>query len=176
MLLTKLIKSFALRSSHCTVFFLLTCLSTLGISAAQSEPVNSLVLKVNSNVISTKSLVSLHVTILDLLGKPLKFVRTAGAAQAPGGYVVRVTYYSTGREKSVEYNQMIRDHEPTAYSSTNIIVSLAPGEQFDEDLELRTDYELRKPGRYMVRVSKDVSVDGKIMHIESNSVTFTVRP
>jgi hypothetical protein len=154
-----------------TVFI---CMSRLMMALTSDSPV-SLKLSAPDTPIKSGSLISMHVTLINRSGKSLTLVRSAGAERATNKYLVEIDYVNEGVSHTIEYNKMVRDHDPMLYNSTNILVDLQPGETFGEDIVVRASYDLGRPGLYGITISRDVILAGKTIHVQSNRVPISIR-
>ena len=54
--------------------------------------------------------------------------------------------------------------------------SISPGQTFTQEQRVSAEYDMRKPGKYTIQVSRRASDNPKDGEIKSNLVTVTVTP
>jgi len=129
--------------------------------------------------IGTGAEVRLEITLKNTSNREIYISKSNGRSQAEFSFVVDA-HDDTGKPApDTEYGRRVMRRETkkrTVLFWSEIFLTLKPGEILQDEAIVSKLYDLSRPGKYLIRVSRRVSGNPKDGVVKSNEIAVTVSP
>jgi hypothetical protein len=149
------------------------------LSASANKQLFSLSIAAPSEPLKAGADLRLRVTITNTSDREIGFIRSPGQIPEEGfRYEVEVHDAQGQSAPPSAYVQDLKKSPTITEEVSRYAAWLKPGESFVDDLEITKFYDLHRPGKYTISVSREIPPrqnlgEGKV---RSNSITVTVVP
>jgi len=136
----------------------------------------SITISTPAEVVKPGSEVRLDISLKNLLDKTILLPKNVGQEETDADYVIEVRD-STGRSATeTQRGQMIRGKGTKRYFGSIRWVGAKPGETLKESVALNKDFDLNKPGKYVIQIQRYVPDDLGGGGVKSNVISVSVNP
>jgi hypothetical protein len=162
-----------------TLSFVLAFTFCATLSASANKQLFSLNITAPGEPLKVGAELRLHVTVSNTSDRNIAFIRSPGQIPEEAFRYEIEVHDAQGQSAPPSAHVQDLNKSPTITEEISSYAAwLKPGESFVDDLEITKFYDLHRPGKYTISVSREIPPrqnlgEGKV---RSNSVTVTVVP
>jgi len=156
--------------------FLMVWFIFLAPRAYGSEQIFSLEIAALKEPVRAGAELRLSVTVKNTSNRPISFITSPGPIPDDSFYYEIHVLDTRGKSAPPSAEMRLRDPHLPTYFGSRFSRELRPGESFVEEINVTRYYELNRPGKYMIVVSREFPPSQNLGQgkVKSNSISVTV--